>query len=83
MPDRGPEPDLSDELAAAARCAGMLESAGLRIAFAPGRAGERVAVELRRSTGELVRELAPSEVLEVIGMDATDLGLWLAETAAT
>lgn len=72
----GSGPGLSAEMVAAARCAVLLEDAGLRIAFRRGARG-RVGVELRRSSGGLLRPLTLSELFEVIALDAVELEAWV------
>lgn len=73
----GSGPGLSAEMAAAARCAVLLEDAGLRIAFRRGVRRGRVDVELRHASGELLRPLTLSELFEVIALDAVELEAWV------
>lgn len=55
--------DLATDLRQAARCAAQLEALELHVAFVPGPTGLEIVLE--HLTGEAIRQLSVSELLEL------------------
>jgi len=69
------DPQLHAEMAAAARCAAVLEEAGLRVAFAE-RPDAPLAIVLERPAGMPLRHLAARELLALTTLPPAQLRAW-------
>lgn len=66
---------LDAEMAAAARCATVLEEAGLRIAF-DDRPEAGLAIQLERPAGAPLRRLGVRELLALVALPPAQLRAW-------
>ena len=66
---------LDAEMAAAARCATVLERAGLRVAF-DDRPDRPLTILLERPAGEPLRRIEVSELLALIALPPERLRVW-------
>jgi hypothetical protein len=69
------DPLLEAEMAAAARCATVLEDAGLRVAF-DDRPDAALAIVLERPPGEPLRRLGVRELLALVALPPAQLRAW-------
>lgn len=69
------DPQLHAEMAAAADCAGVLEEAGLRVAFRDD-PDAPLAIVLERPAGEPLRQLSARELLALTTLPAARLRAW-------
>jgi hypothetical protein len=69
------DPLLDAEMAAAARCAAVLEQASLRVAF-DDRPDAALAIVLERPAGEPLRTLDVRELLALVALDPAQLRVW-------
>ena len=71
------DPLLDAELAAAARCASVLEERGLRVAFDDG-PDRALAIVVEGPSGEAVRHLGARELLELLALSPSQQRRWAA-----
>jgi hypothetical protein len=64
-PAAAPPPALLEEIAQAAETYDELYASGHELAFTPGAAGERVAVEVRDTGGNVLETLSIADALEL------------------
>ena len=69
------DPQLDDEMAAAAQCAAVLEEVGLRVAFDDG-PDRPLAIVLERPPGEPLRRLDVRELLALVALPPAQLRAW-------
>lgn len=69
------DPQLAAEMAAAARCATVLEDAGLGVAFDHAAPGD-LAIAIERPPGEPLRRLSPAELLALVELTPAQVHAW-------
>lgn len=70
------DPQLREEMDAAARCAALLEDAGLRVAFDERADSRAPSIVLERLDGTQLRPLRPSELLELLAATPAHVRAW-------